>query len=146
MRKELSDTLVLFGFVLMEMALVFDWVSGSSGGTTYENSPLFVIVLLANLLIAHAPVSVTNYLSFTASLLSVVAYISGMILAIVSWWRRWISSVAGCLVITTVGIWLALFLNLSKVMDIRIDSGLYVAAVAGLFLFGAYVFSRDSPS
>jgi hypothetical protein len=145
LHKELSDTFVVFGFVLMEMALVFDWVSGTSGGATYENSPFFVLILLANLLLAHAPVSVTNYLSFAASLLSVVAYLSGMVLAIVSWWRRWVSSVAGCLVMTTVGIWLALFLSLSPVMDVRIDSGLYVAAVGGLLLIGAYAFGRGVP-
>lgn len=146
MNKELSDTFVIFGFVLMEIALVFDWVSGTSGGSIYENSPLYVMLLLANLLLAHAPVNVTNYLSFAGSLLSVVAYLSGMVLSIISWWRRWISSVAGCLVMIAVGIWLVLFLSPSPVMGITIDSGLYVAAVAGLLLIGAYAFGRGSPT
>ncbi len=89
---------MVFGFVLMEIALVFDWVSGMSGGATYENSPLYWMVLLANLPFAHAPVNVTSYLLFTGSLLSVVTYLSGMVLSIISWWRRWLSLIAGCLV------------------------------------------------
>ena len=146
LKKELSDALVVFGFVLTEVALVFDWVSGTSGGATYENSPLFVMILLANLILAHAPLSVTNYLAFAASVLSVAAYISGMALAIASWWRRRLSSVAGGLVMVTVVLWLALFLGLSPIMGISIDSGLYVAALGGLLLFGAYVFGRPEPS
>lgn len=145
MNKELSDTFVVFGFVLMEIALVFDWVSGMSGGATYENSPLYWMVLLADLPFAHAPVNVTSYLLLTGSLLSVVTYLSGMVLSIISWWRRWLSLIAGCLVMITVGIWLALFLSPSAVTDVSFDSGLYVAAVAGLLLIGAYAFSRGGP-
>jgi hypothetical protein len=146
LHKGLSDSLVACGFVLLEIALVFDWVSGTSGGNTYENSPLFVMIVLANLLTTHVPLVVTNYVSFGASILSVVAYLSGIALSIASWWRRWVSSVAGVLVMATVGLWLALFLSLSSSMEIRIDSGLYIAALGGILLIAAYFPGRGVPA
>jgi hypothetical protein len=41
---------------------------------------------------------------------------------------------------------LALFLSLSSAMEIRIDSGLYIAALGGIFLVAAYVLGRGAPA
>ncbi len=145
MRKEIGDAATAFGFLLLEVALLYDWVSGTTGGTRYENSPLYVIVLLGTLLISRSAVSVDNYFEFTLSLISVGSYLLAIVLSVVSFWRRRVAGLAGALALATVVIWIGLFLSLSQSLQISIDAGMFLAAIGGGLLLGAY-FLREGRS
>jgi hypothetical protein len=141
-RREISDALVGIGFVLLEVALIFDWVSSTSGELKYGNSPFYAIVLLLDVLFAHSSLQVDNYFALVVSLVSVVAYLAAVVLSIVSWWRRWASALAGASALVSVVAWLLLSFVFSPTSHVEIEGGLLVAILGGMLLLAAYALAR----